>query len=57
MTHTTDDQKAPVRRTDAMPYHAPKLLKYGRLRELTAGQAGSILESVAGKKGKNTRPG
>ena len=42
MTHQTDDQKNPVPQSTGRPYHSPRLLVYGAIRELTtAGTAGT----------------
>ena len=38
-------------------YSAPSLTVYGSVAKLTAAQAGSVAESIAGNSGSKTKPG
>jgi hypothetical protein len=53
MTQVTDDQRDPQQSTTPRPYHAPRLVVYGNLLELTAGGTGSVTETQAMNKSSN----
>lgn len=47
MTHQADNQNNPARQPSGRPYHSPRLLAYGAIRELTLGGVGSTQEMMA----------
>lgn len=59
--HKADDQRISSNQKECLdepitrPYTSPRLLSYGRVRELTAGGSGSVTEAAAMNKSKNNR--
>jgi hypothetical protein len=54
MTHIIEEPKAPVQQPNVGPYHTPRLLVYGAMRELTA--SGSRGEREGRRREANKRP-
>jgi hypothetical protein len=55
MTRVIDDQKGPRRQPNMRPYHPPRLLVYGDVRELTLGGNGPSPEAT-GSGYRRTKP-
>ncbi len=50
MTPRTEQPTAKAQKTRTRPYHPPRLVMYGVVRELTAGGSGNAQESSSGNK-------
>lgn len=49
MTHQTEEPTAKAQKSRAHPYHPPRLVMYGAVRELTAGGSGNANEGEKGQ--------